>query len=74
MGYSLRQVYQTINDLPIVDGDKDGALSKLEDAIGNIKESAELLDTFQVVTRGCVDALLGCMMAIDAIIGDENHG
>lgn len=46
----------------------------IELAIAELRELQTELDDVEVKGRQKVDTLLGCMLAIDAIIGDEKHG
>ena len=43
-------------------------------AIDELKIALTELDEVEVKGRNNVDTLLGCMMAIEAIIGDNNNG
>lgn len=43
-------------------------------AIDELKIALTELDEVEVKGRKTVDTLLGCMMAIEAIIGDNNNG
>lgn len=47
---------------------------KIDRAIAALKEALEEMDTIPVCGRHDVDALLGCMIGIDLIIGEEKHG
>lgn len=47
----------------------------IEDAIAELRDLLAELDEVEVKGRTKVDTLLGCMMALDAIIGkEEQHG
>lgn len=46
----------------------------IEIAIAEMKELLTDLDNVEVKGRQRVDTLLGCMMAIDAIIGNQREG
>lgn len=49
--------------------------SKATEAIGILEDLLAELDDVEVKGRQKVDTLLGCMMALDAIIGKEDgHG
>ena len=71
---TLRKIYSALESLGILAGDKESALEQIASAIDALKEALISLDTLQVTTRANVDTLLGCMMAIDAIIGEDNNG
>ena len=73
MNYSLRQIQHAIEALPIQGGDKDAVMEQLSCAIDAAEDALKSMDTLQVVTRGCVDTLLGCMMAAEAIAGKDNN-
>ena len=46
----------------------------IEDAIAELRGLLAELDEVEVKGRQSVDTLLGCMMAIDAIIGEKQNG
>ena len=46
----------------------------IEDAIAELRGLLAELDEVEVKGRTKVDTLLGCMMAIDAIIGEKQNG
>ena len=48
--------------------------SKATEAIGLLKDLLAELDEVEVKGRQSVDTLLGCMMAIEAIIGEQKNG
>lgn len=48
--------------------------SKANEAIHALQDLLNELDEVEVKGRQKVDTLLGCMMAIDAIIGDKQNG
>lgn len=47
---------------------------KIDDATTKLTELLADLDEITVKGRDNVDTLLGCMMAVEQIIGDEKHG
>ena len=48
--------------------------SKATEAIGLLKDLLAELDEVEVKGRQKVDTLLGCIMAIEAIIGEQKNG
>lgn len=46
----------------------------IDEAIEKLKTAQEALNTVSVRGRHDVDALLGCMLGIDLIIGEEKNG
>lgn len=48
--------------------------SKIDSAVAELTELLADLDEVGVKGRDNVDTLLGCMMAIEAIIGEDNNG
>ena len=48
--------------------------SRATEAIGLLKDLLAELDEVEVKGRKNVDTLLGCMMAIEAIIGEKQNG
>lgn len=63
---SLKQLARALTSLGVSDGYIQRAIDELQDLL--IK-----LDDVQVKGRQSVDTLLGCMMAIDALIGKDNN-
>ena len=68
---TIKQIYNTIEPLCILDGEKDSVLSSLNDAEKSLQKALDGMNSFSVAGRGVRDHLLGCMMAIDAIIGKD---
>lgn len=53
---------------------RDDCAEYIDEAIEKLKTAQEALNTISVRGRHDVDALLGCMLGIDLIIGEENNG
>ena len=70
---TLRQIYSAIDSLKC-NGDKDAALEQLSSAIDALEDAVKSMEELTVKGRDNVDILLGCMMAIEAIIGEDNNG
>ena len=70
---TLRQIYSAIDSLKC-NGDKDAVLEQLSSAIDALEDAVKSMDELTVKGRDNVDTLLGCMMAVEAIIGDEKNG
>lgn len=64
MNYSLNQIRNTLKSM----GVKTDCINS---AIKSLKELLRNLDDVEVKGRKNVDMLLGCMMALEAIIGEE---
>ena len=71
MNYSLKQIYDALNDLCVLDGDKAPILLKLDEASQFIKTALQDMDGLTVQGRGSIDTLLGCMMGLESIVGKE---
>jgi gamma-glutamyl phosphate reductase len=52
----------------------DDCAKYIDEAIEKLKTAQEALNTVSVRGRHDVDALLGCMLGIDLIIGEDNNG
>lgn len=52
----------------------DDCAKYIDEAIERLKTAQEALNTVSVRGRHDVDALLGCMLGIDLIIGEEKNG
>ena len=50
------------------------SVEHIEAAIDELRDLLAELDEVEVKGRQNVDTLLGCMMAIDAIIGEQKNG
>lgn len=70
---TLRQICSAIDSLDCT-GDKDAVLEQLASAIDALEDAAKSLDGLAVKGRDSVDALLGCMMAVDSITGVKKDG
>jgi hypothetical protein len=67
MNISLKQLIPALVCLGISTDHVDSAIDELRGLLAE-------LDEVEVKGRQSVDTLLGCMMALDAIIGDEKGG
>ena len=63
---NLKQLKFTLNNLGIESGEVDIAISALE-------EVGESLERITVQGREAIDQMLGCMMGIEQIIGNEEQ-
>lgn len=63
---NLKQLKFTLNNLGIESGKVDIAISALE-------EVSESLEKITVQGREAIDKMLGCMMGIEQIIGNEEQ-
>ena len=63
---NLKQLKFTLNNLGIESGKVDVAISALE-------EVSESLEKITVQGREAIDQMLGCMMGIEQIIGNEDQ-
>lgn len=70
---TLRQIYSSIDSLKC-NGDKDAVLEQLSSAIDALEDAVKSMDELTVKGRNSVDTLLGCMMAVEQIIGEDNNG
>lgn len=72
---SLNLIYSTLESLCTLGGDKQPILDKLKDAQEILESALQDMDGLTVAGRSAVDALLGCMMATEAIVGEgEDDG
>ena len=49
-------------------------LEQLSSAIDALEDAVKSMDELTVKGRNSVDTLLGCMMAVEQIIGEDNNG
>ena len=73
MNYSLKMIYDALDNLCVLEGDKAPVLLKLDEARQFIKTALSEMDNLSVQGRGALDTLLGCMMALEAIIGKDGE-
>lgn len=66
---SLIEIKNALVNLESSSGDK--GIEYIDAAIDNLKAASDALNTVSVRGRNSVDALLGCMIGIDMIIGKE---
>ncbi len=64
---TLKQIIPALQTLGV-------STEHIEDAIAELRGLLAELDEVEVKGRQSVDTLLGCMMAIDAIIGEKQNG
>jgi len=57
-----------------IDHDGTGGVKQIEEAVQSLKAAQKAMDTIPVCGRHDVDALLGCMIGIDLLIGEEKNG
>lgn len=69
---SLIEIKLALDGIQKESGDDCGKY--IDEAIGKLKTAQEALNTVSVRGRHDVDALLGCMLGVDLIIGEENNG
>lgn len=69
---SLVEIKTALDGINKEDG--DDCSKYIDEAIERLKTAQDALNTISVRGRHDVDALLGCMMGIDLIIGEENNG
>lgn len=66
---TIRQIKEALINIEAISGDTD--TKYLDAAISSLEMAQEALNTIAVRGRKDVDALLGCMMGIDMILGKE---
>jgi len=69
---NLYEIKKALEGLDAENGDRSPEY--IDAAIANLQTAAEALNTISVRGRRNVDALLGCMMAIELIIGEDKDG
>lgn len=68
--YSLKQIYNSLESVTPIDGDKNKAREQIASAITALKDSIDSMEELQISGRFNLDTLLGCMMAVEQIIGE----
>ena len=68
---NLKQVKYTLENLDAIDGDK--STEYVDKAIESLETAAEALNTISVRGRTNLDMLLGIMLGIDMILGNEEE-
>ena len=71
---SLQQLYSAVEKMKTVDGETHYVLENIESAIVSLKEAIDNMNELSVRGRDSVDTLLGCMLAVEAIIGEDSNG
>lgn len=72
--YSLRQIYNAVDNITALGGEKEEVSKSIEAAMESLKNALDNMDRLHVCGRFHVDTLLGCMMGLEAIIGEgENN-
>ena len=73
MNYSLKMIYDALDNLCVLEGDKAPILLKLDEARQFIKTALQDMDSLSVQGRGALDTLLGCMMGLESIVGKDGE-
>jgi hypothetical protein len=68
---SLREIK---NALVGIQQDSQDTERLIDEAIGILAAAQEAMNTISVCGRHDVDALLGCMIGIDLLIGEDKNG
>ena len=71
MNISIHMISETVEKLDIQSGDKKTVHENLKHAEDALQRALCNMDEFSVQGRNAVDALFGCMMAVEAIIGEN---
>lgn len=71
--YSLDQIISAIETLCVLGGDKDPVVEKLKQAKEMLEDALKDMNGLTVAGRNILDTLLGCMMAIETIVGGETN-
>lgn len=66
---SIKQIKFTLGSLDVIDGDT--TTEHLDNAVAELEMASEALNTIGVRGRDNIDKLLGCMLAIDMILGKK---
>ena len=69
---TLKEIKAVLEEIESESGDK--GIEYIEAAIANLCTAQEALNTVSVRGRDSVDKLLGCMVGLDMIIGEGEHG
>ena len=68
MMITLEKIKETLQNIKGVDSN---AIQDIDEVIDILRALNESLDNVSVTGRADIDAMLGCMMGIDMIIGEE---
>lgn len=66
MNYSLKQILAALTSIGV-------SADRINNAINELSSMLDDLDNVEVMGRHMVDTMLGCMMAIEAIIGKDGE-
>ena len=69
---TLEQIIYTLKNLTVIEGEL--STENIEAAIKALKSALEDLETIAVKGKDNLDKLLGVILAIDMIIGEEEKG
>ena len=69
MNISISQIIDALKTLCVLSGDKEPIIEKLAEAQSIINDALKDLDGLTVAGRNALDALLGCMMALERLAG-----
>lgn len=71
MSFNLDQIKNALNTLCTISGSTDVAVGKIENAKLLLEEAIQELNGIPVAGKGALDCLLGCIMALEVIIGEN---
>ena len=74
MENSIKNVEETIKGLSVVEGDTEEILKTLDEGKKKLLEAREQMEGITVKGRDPLDMLLGCILAIEMITGEDNNG
>ena len=71
MSFNLNQIKNALNTLCTIGGSTDVAVGRIENAKLLLEEAIQELNGIPVAGKGALDCLLGCIMALEVIIGEN---
>lgn len=73
MKYSIRQICDALSKLCVVGGDMNQIIAKLISARETIKSALSDMDDISVQGRTTIDTFLGCIMALESLVGEDDN-
>lgn len=71
MAFDLTQIADALKTLCAIGGSTEIAVGKIENAKGLLQEAIHELNGVPVAGKGALDCLLGCILAVEQIIGED---
>lgn len=71
MSFNINQITDALKNLCTISGSTEIAVEKIDNAKLLLEEAIQELNGIPVAGKGALDCLLGCILALEAITGED---